>query len=90
MLGVTNGPDAFTVPRGSVLATVVDQPNNVVLVFSTPGPTEVADYLREALPATGFAVTEPVRAETFTFRGNGWSGSFTASGGSAAILLRPL
>lgn len=90
VFGVRNGPEGFTVPRGSVLATAVDQPNGVVLILSAPSPTKVAEYLRSALPATGFPVTEPVASLTFTFRGHGWSGSFTSSGGPAAILLRPL
>ncbi len=89
-LGVRNGPAQFLLPAGTVASMTVDQPNGVVLVVSAPDPTEVADYLRLALPAAGFALTEPAAAETFTFRGHGWSGGFTSSEDSAVILLRPL
>jgi hypothetical protein len=70
-----------------VLATAVDQPNSVVLVLSAPAPADVAAYLQRALPAAGFHVGAP--ADTFTFTGGGWSGSFTTSAGSSVILLRP-
>jgi hypothetical protein len=86
-LGVRNGPVAFSLPRSAVLVTAVDQPNSVVLVLSAPTPADVAAYLRRALPAAGFRVGAP--ADTFTFTGRGWSGSFTTSAGSSAILLRP-
>lgn len=86
-LGVRNGPVAFSLPRSSVLATVVDQPNSVVLVLSAPAPEVVSGYLLRSLPPAGFTVSSA--EETFTFAGHGWSGSYTSSSGSPVILLRP-
>ena len=91
-LRYTNGPvEQFSLPRTAVLKAAVDQTNNVTAVLTSPGPAEVADYLRRALPATGFTVTadQPDR-DTLTFVGHGWSGSFTATGTTSAVLLRPL
>jgi hypothetical protein len=88
-LGFTNGPvHEFSLPRTALLSATVDQPNNVTAVLSQPPPADVADYLRRALPATGFAITaeEPT---ALTFTGHGWTGSFTASETTSAILLRP-
>lgn len=90
-LGYLNGPVAqFSLPRTAVLQAAVDQTNNVTAVLTSPRPAEVADYLRRALPATGFTVTadQPDR-DTLTFVGHGWSGSFTATGATSAVLLRP-
>jgi hypothetical protein len=68
----------------------VDQPNNVAVVLSSPSPTEIASYLRRALPAAGFTITaDSPAANTMTFEGGGWSGSFTADSRASAVLLRP-
>ena len=90
-LGYLNGPaEQFTLPRTAVLQAAVDQTNNVTAVLAAPRPAEVADYLRRALPATGFTVTaDQPDVDTLTFVGHGWSGSFTATGGTSAVLLRP-
>ena len=89
--GYTNGPVAqFSLPKTSSLVSKVDQPNNVAAVLSRPAPAEVADYLRRALPATGFTInTDDRAAVTMTFDGYGWTGSFTANAGTSAVLLRP-
>ena len=89
--GYTNGPVAeFSLPRTSYLVTKVDQPNNVAAVLSRPSPAEVAEYLRRALPATGFTINQDDRATvTMTFDGYGWTGSFTGNAGTSAVLLRP-
>jgi hypothetical protein len=89
--GYTNGPiTQFSLPRTSVLVSKVDQPNNVAAVLSRPAPAEVADYLRRALPATGFTIEQDDRAAvTMTFDGYGWTGSFTANADTSAVLLRP-
>lgn len=91
-LGYLNGPVAqFSLPRTAVLQAAVDQTNNVAAVLTSPRPVEVAEYLRRALPATGFTVTadQPDDA-ALTFVGHGWSGSFTAGGTTSAVLLRPV
>lgn len=90
-LGYLNGPAAqFSLPRTAVLQAAVDQTNNVTAVLTAPQPADVADYLRRALPATGFTVTaDRPDADTLTFVGHGWSGSFTADGATSAVLLRP-
>jgi hypothetical protein len=90
-LGFLNGPvQQFSLPRTALLSASVDQPNNVTAVLSQPPPTDVADYLRRALPTTGFVITaEGEDGTALTFAGHGWTGSFTASEATSAILLRP-
>jgi hypothetical protein len=89
--GYVNGPVAqFSLPRTSSLVSKVDQANNVAAVLSRPAPGEVAEYLRRALPATGFTISRDDRAAvTMTFDGYGWTGSFTANADTSAVLLRP-
>ena len=90
-LGFLDGPiQQFSLPRKAIFTAKVDQPNNVAVVVSTPSPTEIANYLRRALPTAGFTITaDNPQASTMTFDGHGWSGSFTADNGASAILLRP-
>ncbi len=93
-LGFRNGPvDAFTLPRSAVLSTRVDQPNGVTVVLTSPSTAEIADYLRRVLPETGFTVTgstgDSEAAAALTFTGYGWHGSFTGTGSSSAVVLRP-
>lgn len=88
--GIQNGPPQFSVPRGSVASSVVDQPNNVVLVLSAPAPVEVAAYLERNLVRTGFTITDADGDDsTVIFAGYGWTGSFTAGDDASGILLRP-
>lgn len=88
-LGFANGPRAFSVPRTATIRTRVDQVGSVTLVLGAPAPSQVADYLRRALPATGFVVTgDDLRGAAMTFTGYGWSGDFTGSGELSAIVLR--
>jgi hypothetical protein len=90
-LGFLNGPiQQFSLPRTAFFTAKVDQPNNVAVVVSSPSPTDIANYLRRALPAAGFTITaDSPRANTLSFDGHGWSGSFTADNRASAILLRP-
>jgi hypothetical protein len=90
-LGYLNGPiEQFSLPRTVRVTTKVDQPNNVVAVMSSPSPAVVASYLRRALPAAGFDITmDNPAANTMTFAGYGWSGSFTGHDQVSAVLLRP-
>jgi hypothetical protein len=81
--------DAFSLPRTAVVSTRVDQPDGVTVVLSEPSPTEVARYLRRALPASGFAITADNEAAAMTFTGYGWDGSFTGTERSSAVVLRP-
>lgn len=88
--GIENGPAQFSVPRGAVASSVVDQADNVVVVLSAPPPREVVGYLERTLPPAGFVITDTDSTDTtFTFDGNGWQGSFTTGDGVSAILLRP-
>jgi hypothetical protein len=91
-LGYLNGPvRQFSVPRTAVIRAKVDQPNNVTAVVSSPSPAEMSSYLRRALPAAGFVITaDSPAANTMTFTGQGWSGSFTGGERGSAVLLRPL
>jgi len=90
-LGYLNGPiQQFSLPRTVRITTKVDQPNNVVAVVSSPSPAAIASYLRRALPAAGFEITaDNPEANTMTFAGYGWSGSFTGHDQVSAVLLRP-
>jgi hypothetical protein len=90
-LGYLHGPlEQFSLPRTAVITTKVDQPNNVTAVVSSPPAREVGAYLRRALPAAGFVITaDRPAANTMTFAGHGWSGSFTGDAGASAVLLRP-
>jgi len=90
-LGYLNGPvEQFTLPRTALVSATVDQTNNVTAVLTSPPPTDVAAYLRRALPATGFTITaDDPEALALTFAGHGWTGSFTGSATTSAILLRP-
>ena len=91
-LGYLNGPvRQFSLPRTAVIRAKVDQPNNVTAVVSSPSPAELSSYLRRALPEAGFLITaESPAANTMTFTGHGWSGSFTGDERASAVLLRPL
>jgi hypothetical protein len=90
-LGYLNGPvEQFTLPRTALVSAAVDQTNNVTAVLSSPPPPDVAAYLRRTLPATGFTITaDDPEALALTFAGHGWTGSFTGSKATSAILLRP-
>ena len=90
-LGYLNGPvQEFSLPRSSVLSARVDQPNNVTAVLSGPPATEVAGYLRRALPMSGFTiVADNPDGLAMTFAGYGWTGSFTGNETTSAVLLRP-
>lgn len=93
-IGFTNGPvDAFSLPRTIAVSTRVDEASGVTVVISTPSAEDVAGYLRRTLPETGFTVTADQPADdaapALTFTGYGWHGSFTGSGSSSALILRP-
>jgi hypothetical protein len=90
-LGYLNGPvEQFTLPRTTLITAAVDQTNNVTAVLTSPPPIDVAAYLRRALPATGFTITaDDPGTLALTFAGHGWTGSFTGSAATSAILLRP-
>lgn len=89
-LGLQHGPREFTVPRAVVLARVVDQADNVVLVLSAPPAVEVGKYLRRTLPKSGFTITAAAPDDaSLAFDGRGWTGSFTSTNEASAILLRP-
>lgn len=90
-LGFRNGPlDEFSLPADLVIATQVDQPNVVTVVLANPSPATVEDYLRATLPGEGFAIDARADAgQAMSFEGNGWSGGFTGSGITSAVVLRP-
>ena len=90
-LGFENGPlDEFSLPRDLVVSTAVDQPNVVTIVLARPSPQTVEDYLRDTLPSEGFTIDARADAgQAMTFDGNGWSGAFTGTGATSAIVLRP-
>lgn len=87
-LGFTHGPDAFTVPVGTVLTTSADQSQQVTLVISSPAPADVSAYLLRALPQTGFTIGRQ-QADAIEFSGHGWTGSFVATGAVSAVTLQP-
>ena len=56
-LGFLDGPiQQFSLPRTAIFTAKVDQPNNVAVVVSSPSPTDIANYLRRALPTAGFTI----------------------------------
>lgn len=91
VFGYTNGPiKEFSLPRTTVPTVIVDQPNNVSMVISTPPAADLYAYLDRALPAAGFLITAHDPATTtLTFSGHGWTGSFTGAAQASAVLLRP-
>lgn len=90
-LGYLNGPiQHFSLPRTAVIMAIVDQPNNVTAVVSSPSPAELRSYLLRTLPAAGFQITaDRPEANTLTFAGHGWNGNFTGDDHASAVLLRP-
>jgi hypothetical protein len=90
-LGFDNGPlDEFSLPSDLVVSTAVDQPNVVTIVLARPSPQTVEDYLRDTLPSEGFTIDARADAgQAMTFDGNGWSGVFTGTAATSAIVLRP-
>lgn len=90
-LGLANGPvDSLSLPRTTVVTSVVDTPTGVSLVISVPTATEVYDYLQRELPGAGFTVTAAAAdAQTLTFSGRGWTGSLTGGSRVSGLLLRP-
>lgn len=90
-LGFANGPiDAFSLPSELQISTRVDQPNVVTIVLARPSPDAIEDYLRATLPGEGFSIDARATAgQAMTFAGHGWSGGFTGTGNSSAVVLRP-
>jgi hypothetical protein len=91
-LGFENGPlDEFSVPSQAVISARVDQPNVVTIVLARPSPQTVEEYLRATLPDQGFTIGARGGAGggAMTFEGNGWTGGFTGTAGTSAIVLRP-
>lgn len=90
-MGFHNGPvDAFSLPRTVVVTTSVDQPSGVTVVLADPSASALARYLLKTLPTTGFVVTrQDERTASLEFTGYGWHGSFTGTGDSSAVILRP-
>lgn len=90
-LGFENGPlEEFSLPGDLAISTRVDQPNLVTVIVSRPSPQTIEDYLRATLPGEGFTID--ARAGTgaaMTFAGHGWTGGFTGTRGTSAIVLRP-
>jgi hypothetical protein len=82
--------DEFTLPADAVISTSVDQPNVVTIVLARPSPQTVQDYLRATLPGEGFTIDARATAgAAMTFEGNGWTGGFTGTAATSAIVLRP-
>ena len=90
-LGFENGPlDEISLPRDLVVSTAVDQPNVVTIVLARPSPQAVEAHLRATLPAAGFTIDARADSgQAMTFEGHGWTGAFTGTGATSAIVLRP-
>lgn len=90
-LGFENGPvDRVFVPFGAQVSARVDQPNNVTVVMTAPGATELSAFYRRTASGNGFALTaDDAATTTLTFAGFGWTGTFTGDAQASALLLRP-
>lgn len=90
-LGYENGPvDRVFVPVGAQLSARVDQPNNVTVVLVAPPAADLVAFYRRTAQANGFTVTaDDPATTTLTFRGFGWTGTFTGDSRASALLLRP-
>lgn len=94
-LGFTHGPvTAWSLPRAVALIDRVDQPNQVTMVITSPGPQDVVDYLDRALPRAGFHLEhhrEDGTASALIAVGHGWRGSVVgASSGRTVLTLQQM
>ena len=91
VLGFTYGPvDRVFVPAGAQVGSRVDQPDNVAVVLTAPPAADLLAFYRRTARANGFVITaDDARTRTLTFRGFGWSGTFTGDDRASALLLRP-
>lgn len=85
--GITDGPADFRLPAGLVVLDTMDQPNVVTLVLNPDSAASVADWLRRALPASGYHV-DAAGDNSVVFHGAAWSGAFTADARLAGLTLR--
>lgn len=90
-LGFQNGPlDDFSLPKGALAVAQVDQPNTVTFVLTQPSPEAVESYLRTTLVKNGFTINARADiGQAMTFSGHGWTGAFTGTNSTSAIVLRP-
>lgn len=86
-LGLKYGPTALFLPSGIELTDQIDAQNNVTAVVVKPTGVELAEYLRQHLPASGFTVSAD-RNGALLFEGWGWEGAFIVSGDTSALTLR--
>lgn len=92
-LGFSHGPVmAWSLPRGSALTGRVDQPNQLTMIVTSPGPEKVVRYLVSALPPAGFTVQEHREdgaGSALIATGYGWRGSVVgADSGRTTITLQ--
>lgn len=92
-LGFTHGPaTAWSLPRSATLTGRVDQPNQLTMTVTGPGPEQVVRYLVEALPPAGFNVEhhrEDGAGSALIATGYGWRGSVVGtSDGRTLITLQ--
>ena len=91
--GFTHGPvTAWSLPRSAALTGRVDQPNQLTMVVTSPGPEDVVRYLAGALPLAGFTVEqhrEDGASSALIATGYGWRGSVVgASNGRTMLTLQ--
>lgn len=86
-LGYRFAPDDFSVPSSSIITQRVDQQNTVVAVFTAPGGLDIAQYLRDTLPAQGWTITADDNNSLLFERGE-VRGAFTVTGAFAGLSLR--
>lgn len=86
-VGVRYGPDGFSVPRGLVVAQVIDQTNVVTMVMDAEQGGLLYDYLSEHLDEMGFVI-EGQSPDSLYFTVEGWEGAYTQANGVAGLTLR--
>ncbi len=77
-LGFSHGPAELWLPRSITITQRVDLATNVTLVVISPSGPELAQWLREILPAAGFTITADGQ-DSLLFERDHWQGAFTTT-----------
>lgn len=90
LLSLQFAPTGFTIPERATTAEIIDQVNNVTIVFATENGREgaaIAEFYRRRLPGMGFEITAD-GGGSMLFSDEHWQGAFTVGDSVAAISFR--